>query len=224
MSAVKTQLRHIDKGVLLGSFADEALAICPKCAGPALVTCETRFPFRPTSSRLCCLKCSCQKVGSELGWHGPVKGTAKARCPHCGFKWLEGKYTHNSFSQKARRWTGITCSSCQRTTKVEIVWRVDRMRRPVDPAFGLPLWLQSPCCGEILWGYNSSHLRSLRDYIAAGLRERTNGLHWSMFQRLPKWMSAHKNRDAVLACLDRLEKKAVSVQSEPRKSVSTKNI
>jgi hypothetical protein len=211
MNAVKTQLRHVDKGVPLGSFASESLAVCPKCAGPALVTCEARFS--PTSSRLCCLKCSFQKIGSEPGWRGPVKGTAKERCPHCGFKWLEGKYTHNSFRRNTRRWTGITCSSCDRITKVEIVWRVDRTRRPVDPAFGLPLWLQSPCCGGILWVYNSSHLRSLREYVAAALRERTSGHHWSMFSRLPKWMSAHKNRDAVLACLDRLEKKAANVRS-----------
>jgi hypothetical protein len=215
MNAVKTRLRHVDKGVLLGSFAREALAVCPKCAGPALVTCESKYvvPFIPTNARLCCLKCPFQKAGSELGWRGPVKGAAKERCPHCGFKWLEGKYSHNSFSRNARRWTGITCSSCQRTTKVEIVWRVDRVGRPVDPAFGLPLWLQSPCCGDVLWVYNSSHLRSLRDYVAAALRERKNGNHWSMFSRLPKWMSAHKNRDVVLASIDRLEKKAASVRS-----------
>lgn len=206
-----TQLRHIDKGVLLGSFAKESLAVCPSCEGPALVTCETKYtvPFIPENSRVTCLKCPYQKLGSELGWHGPVRGSAKERCPHCGFKWLEGTYTHNSFSQSVRRWTGITCPHCQKTTKVQIVWKVDRLGRPVDPAFGFSLWLQSPCCGDTFWAYNASHLQALREYIEAGLRERVGNVHWSMFARLPKWMTAHKNRNAVLACIDRLGKRPI---------------
>ena len=29
---------------------------------------------------------------------------------------------------------------------------------PVDWYFHLPLWLQSQCCGGILWAYNADHL------------------------------------------------------------------
>jgi hypothetical protein len=32
-----------------------------------------------------------------------------------------------------------------------------------------------------------------------------------MFSRMPKWMSSHKNRKAVLACIDRLEKQFASL-------------
>jgi len=96
-------------------------------------------------------------------------------------------------------------------TKVEIVWYVDRLGKPTDPAFGLPLWLQSPCCGETFWAYNGNHLRALRDYVAADLRESTS-LHWSMFARLPKWMSSKKNRDAVLLCIDKLEKQLATLK------------
>jgi len=207
-------LRHIDKGVLLGSFAHESLAVCPKCEGPALVTCESMYtvPYVPRgSARIHCTKCGFLKTASELGWHGPVTGLAKERCPNCGFKWLEGKFTHNSFSRNVRRWTGITCSSCNQTTKVQISWHVDRVGHPVDPAFGFPLWLQSPCCGEIFWAYNASHLKSLHDYVAAGLRERTGVMQWSMFSRLPKWMSARKNREAVLDCIKQIEAKLTDI-------------
>src|ERR1700727_2817009 len=182
-------------------------AVCPKCGGPATVTSESRYavPFMPFASRVCCLRCSFHKDESESSWFGPAKGIAKERCPHCGHKWLQGKYTCRSSGRGVRKWTGITCDECQKSSTVPIVWAPDRIGKPTDPAFGLSLWLQSPCCGDILWAYNATHLRALRDYVAASLRERT-GQHWSMFARLPKWMSAHKNRDAVLACIDRLEK------------------
>jgi len=45
---------------------------------------------------------------------------------------------------------------------------------PNDPFFGLPLWLQTPCCGHILWAYNDRHLATLESYVGTGLRERTN--------------------------------------------------
>jgi hypothetical protein len=208
-----THARHVDEGVSLGSFASEALAVCPKCEGLALVTCESRygFPIIPINGRVCCLQCSFQKLGRELSWHGPAKGAAKERCPHCGHKWLEGKYTSRSSGRGLRKWTGITCDECQKSSKVEIAWSPVWTGAPSDPAFGLPLWLQSPCCGEIFWAYNGSHLRALRDYIAADLRERTGVRQWSIFSRMPKWMSSHKNRKAVLACIDRLEKQFASL-------------
>lgn len=215
MTKVRTQVRHVDKGVPLGSFANEAIAVCPKCLGPALVTCKSRYaiPFIPLGSRVCCLKCSFEKSGGELSWLGPAKGVAKERCPNCGFKWLEGKYTCKSLGCGARGQAGITCPQCQKSSRVQIVWRAERLGKPADPAFGLPLWLQSPCCDETLWAYNGPHLRALRDYVASDLRERTGVLYWSTFARLPKWVSAGKNRDAVLRCIDRLGKKLATLQN-----------
>jgi hypothetical protein len=210
-----TIARHIDKGVHISFFAEEALAVCPKCEGPATVTCESKYAIRfmPFKSKICCQRCSFQKYGSELSWLGPAQGVAKERCPYCGHKWLEGRYTSRTGGRGLRKWTGIACNECLKSSKVEITWSPDRLGKPTDPAFGFPLWLQTPCCGEILWAYNGTHLRALRDYVAATLREQTNH-HWSMFARLPKWMSARKNRDAVLACIDRLEKLLKIAQSD----------
>jgi hypothetical protein len=41
-----------------------------------------------------------------------------------------------------------------------------------DPYFGLPLSLQTPCVGNILWAWNEAHRTFLENYVAAALRER----------------------------------------------------
>jgi hypothetical protein len=71
----------------------------------------------------------------------------------------------------------------------------------------LPLWLQVPCCGRVLWAFNEDHLSFLRQFIQARLRERARDprhSNHSMTSRLPQWMQAAKHRDEVLRGLDRL--------------------
>jgi hypothetical protein len=207
-----TAVRHVDRGRLLGTFASEAIVVCPKCAGPAVVTSRSTYttPYVPTQAKLVCLKCPFQTTLDESGWLGPGVGIARERCPNCGFKWLESRVRRGSLKGQGRRWTAITCSECQHTTKVPLRWRITRIGAAVDPAFGLPLWLQSSCCGETLWAYNAAHLNALRDYVAAAIRERVGVMQWSMFSRLPKWLSARKNRDTVLSSIDRLQERLPS--------------
>jgi hypothetical protein len=86
-----------------------------------------------------------------------------------------------------------------------------------DWYFRLPLWLQTPCCGKILWAYNKEHLDFLENYVKAGLREsfpmkvyETGLVMWrnkSLASRLPTWMKRAKNRDEVLRGIERLRKK-----------------
>ncbi len=64
---------------------------------------------------------------------------------------------------------------------------------PSDPFFGLPLWLQTQCCGQLLWAYNGRHLDALQSYIGADVRERT-GPTMGMLDRLPSWMKKASNR------------------------------
>lgn len=209
---VKTASRHVDRGTLLGTFASEAIVVCPKCAGPAVVTSRSRYtiPYVPTHAKLVCLKCPFQTTNDESGWLGPGIGVAKKRCSNCGFKWLESKVRQRSLKGQGRRWIAITCPECRQIAKAQLYWRVSRVGASVDPAFGLPLWLQSSCCGGTLWAYNAKHLDALRDYVAASIRERVGVMQWSMFSRLPKWLSAHKNREVVLSRIDRLREKLPS--------------
>ena len=79
----------------------------------------------------------------------------------------------------------------------------------VDWYFHLPLWLSTPCCGEVLWAHNWRHLRAIEEYVAATLREKVRDPEhgWtnrSMLNRLPRWMKAAKNRDEVLKAIRRL--------------------
>ena len=75
--------------------------------------------------------------------------------------------------------------------------------------FDLSLWLQTRCCGEILWAYNLPHVEFLESYIGASLRERSRNPKWgwansSIQSRLPKWMLDAHRRDDVLGGLGRL--------------------
>jgi hypothetical protein len=77
---------------------------------------------------------------------------------------------------------------------------------PVDPWFRAPLWLRADVRGQTVWAFNHRHLDALRSYIAAGLREPSPrpGAPMSMLEKLPDWMTSARNRDEVLAVLDRL--------------------
>ena len=84
----------------------------------------------------------------------------------------------------------------------------------VDWYFHLPLWLQTPCCGDVLWALNEVHLAFLEDYVRATLREdmRRDQLpanairNQTMASRLPSWIQSGKNRDAILHAIDKLKK------------------
>ncbi len=65
--------------------------------------------------------------------------------------------------------------------------------------------LQTPCCGHVLWAYNSRHLSFLRRYVSADLREQLVVKNQSLANSLPTWIKTAKNRDAVLKGLDRLD-------------------
>lgn len=75
--------------------------------------------------------------------------------------------------------------------------------------FDLKLWLQTACCGEVLWAYNRDHIDFLATYVEAGLRGRRPDPKWgwsnqSLQSRLPRWMLDRHRRADVLAGLERL--------------------
>lgn len=77
----------------------------------------------------------------------------------------------------------------------------------------LPLWLQVPCCGKVLWAFNIEHLSFLERFVAAELRERAKGdghSNHSLSSRLPQWMQSAKHRGEVLRGLQRLRERLPS--------------
>lgn len=116
---------------------------------------------------------------------GP-QGDARATCQHCGF------------ARSAREGPGFGGPV---------------YTGPADPFFGLPLWLQSRCCGETLWAWNAGHLRFLAGLVGADLRERprqepvSGDRNRLLASRLPRWILSARNRDEVRRSLARLSER-----------------
>lgn len=74
-----------------------------------------------------------------------------------------------------------------------------------DWYFHLPLWLQTPCCGHVLWAYNARHLAFLESFVRATLRERIpDAGNRSLASRLPDWIKSGVHRADVLEGIGRL--------------------
>src|SRR5260370_39279346 len=89
---------------------------------------------------------------------------------------------------------------------------------PTDWYFQLPLWLQTPCAGEILWAFNSAHLSFLESYVPARDRRRLPNVNRSAASRLPMWIKSAKNREAVLHAIAILSERILQcwTQAPPR--------
>ncbi|MEH2202646.1 MAG: hypothetical protein V7K53_01020 [Nostoc sp.] len=80
----------------------------------------------------------------------------------------------------------------------------------LDHFFGLPLWLQISCCGQVLWAYNKAHLNFLESYVQSRLREHLpdDSLGWhngSLASRLPRWIKLTQHREKVLQKIQQLK-------------------
>lgn len=118
---------------------------------------------------------------------------ALVRCPRCDGPALVDRWG----------WEGkLTCPGCG-LAKEKRAQTLGFGRTPVDPIFGLPLWIQMRCCSQTLWAYNWAHLSELRAYVEAELRTQTTRSTRSYFNALPKWIKAASNRRAILAAIDR---------------------
>ncbi len=137
---------------------------------------------------------------------GHFEGDILVRCPHCASRSHLIKLVDDS-----RRRTGyrFVCDVCARS----FVWSHVHDRSIPLPSmgphlagFGLDLWLQSACCGEILWAFNEPHVDFLEEFVSAALRERCKpAWGWSpnsaLESRLPRWIQLARNRPAVLKSL-----------------------
>lgn len=113
-----------------------------------------------------------------------------------------------------RRFSCIKCGSSSNWAEKEIkrYW----LYEPVDDYFHYPLWLQIPCCGQILWAYNLRHLDFIEQFVAAQIRQRKpdEKLGWSnqsLFSRLPKWIQSRKNRDEILKAIIKMRESLNSI-------------
>jgi hypothetical protein len=77
---------------------------------------------------------------------------------------------------------------------------------PIDPNYGLQLWLQSGVDGSTLWAYNSPHLDFLEGFVSAKLREEKVVSQHSLSQTMPSFISKDNNRTKLLKLISRMRK------------------
>ena len=84
-----------------------------------------------------------------------------------------------------------------------------------DPWFGHALWLRTPVRGHTLWAWNERHLDLLDGVAAARLRTRPDGAHThqTLADRLPGWIKASRNREAVQQGIERLRGQLTSAEA-----------
>ena len=136
-------------------------------------------------------------------------------CPKCSSCAVSRRMQQGTRSEDwfaPRRLTCTRCSFTRDWAEREIARGWDRAE---DDYFGLPLWLQTRCCGELLWAINEQHLAALEAFVGARLRERRHDevAGWSnrsLPSRLPAWIKSGKNRDEVLQGLARLRARLVA--------------
>jgi hypothetical protein len=186
--------RFEDNGVSVASFDGDILVVCPVCGERALVT-------RNATTERWRLTCSCcghsadppsSQARNEVVW-----GAMWARMgSEPRFPWADGALARLSPVQFGRLARSVLAGPSQ------------------DPHFGLPLWLQTPCCGDTLWAYNLAHLEFLDSLVGAELRGRgalggrSGWRNGSLASRLPRWLKAAKNRDEVLRGIAKLRELA----------------
>lgn len=139
-------------------------------------------------------------IGTALG---TLVDEVLVKCPECGGSALVR-------CVQPDRVPRASCTSCgferrgwpeENGKPKKVTW----MGGPFDPYFYYPVLLQRPFKGEVLWAYNRRHLMLLREYIGASLRETAGRqAHHSLIVRLPAWMKASKNRDALVKLLDEM--------------------
>lgn len=193
--------RFRDGPLFLETFADEVLVRCPRCLGCARVVRGERH----ADGRVVCEACGFTRgpARREDLWLGPVCTWAERPCGVCGRR-LRRRFGRGA-GPPQRRTVHLSCPGCGSRSEAELRWAPMPVGEPHDRLSGLPLWLQAPFRGHLLWALNARHLEWLRGYVGAALRERTPHVNRSLASRLPGWVKAGRSRESILRLLDRME-------------------
>ncbi|HJU69010.1 MAG TPA: hypothetical protein VJ650_12300 [Gemmatimonadaceae bacterium] len=180
------------------------LVQCPKCARMATVGVTAMGNPAKWDARVVCIHCGFNQSAEHDGpqWRGPVVLSFDGRCSRCGRE-LHWRATRRAGGPGHQPVLAVRCPGCRTVNQRPANWSRDS-QVPTDGYFGLPLWLQTECCGHVLWALNEGHLLFLERYIGAQLRERAPNRNGSLASRLPTWMKDAKHRDEIMTCLARL--------------------
>jgi DNA-directed RNA polymerase subunit RPC12/RpoP len=189
------------------SYWTEMLVECPKCAHAACVTADvwaSGFEYI-NNGKLSCSHCGHAENATDLVAY---RVSVKRNCDTCG----KEVATVIPRSKLKVDTLAVACPHCGVTRNYQPRNEAYRLTYQAsgpgaDPVFNLPLWLQGDVKGQTLWAYNRSHLNDIKRYVASQLRERNLAGHNTMVERLPQFIKAGKNREAVLKTIEKLERR-----------------
>ncbi len=131
-------------------------------------------------------------------WHGAIfyHGLHSAN----NIKDLPEGYSMECF-QHSQYWTrshnldigAVCCTACGSRKKAKLNWPKDA-------------YYQCEIRGDVLWGFNRQSLTELRDFIQSDSREEKKYTYQSFLRHIPSVFLQRKNRERVVAKLDRLLK------------------
>lgn len=191
-------IRYKGPDTSLASYMERFEVCCPECG-----KCASVFGplFDWTNYVLRCDHCkTVRKAVDTVRYEARIK----KNCNHCGSPIAMALYNLTT-PLKKQQYRCEVCGIVDEHQPKNIPYLPSRKNStPSDPVFGLSLWYQSPIRGKVLWAYNKEHLLTIRDYVAAKLRERNGSVHTSMVEKLPTFISAAKNRQLVLKTIEKL--------------------
>lgn len=156
--------RFLDVGRTIYDFGRDFLVRCPRCQQCARV-----------------MRCAPSQPSYAYRSDKLIE-PRRCVCPRCAYV-EEWQKDEPSVGTVMDRYLSPSCRSAGRHRQITT-------GDAVDWYFHLPLWLQTPCCGHVLWAYNAAHLAFLREYGQADLRERAPvpNTNTTLASRLPGWM------------------------------------
>lgn len=200
----ENESRYSGPPTRLHAYMNEFAVECPKCKREATILSDGTFKLG--DGRLTCKHCMHAERASDLIRY---KSIVKRYCDNCG---KEFQAIFPGEKEPAPR-IKVPCPHCG--TIQEYKPRIEEYKQgynvpgpALDPIFSLPLWFQADVRGNVFWAFNRIHLKDIKDYVAAKLRERQTWKYTTMVEKLPQFIKASKNRDVLIKVIERLEKRS----------------
>lgn len=199
-------LRFTQPAYSTSHFSNKVWVKCPQCSEPGLVRTNSDkvksvIPTGINPASYTCSNCDLD-LTEKLKWFGFYQGTISRPCGFCGvpiFRQIKPTRTPPES-------VSVTCESCEKEREYEVNWRKSLNDWTIDPHFGMDLLIHISIKSNTLWFYNIDHLRYIRDYVQAKIRDDNNRHKYSLISNLPQWILAAKNRDIIVKKVTKLEK------------------
>ncbi|GET25862.1 hypothetical protein [Prolixibacter sp. NT017] len=198
--SIKEKKRFQDTDWDISQWQKVILVKCPNCGKRAEIN-HKRGIFSPFFEEGINITCSnCSYNFNENLYHYRLE--VDRNCGNCGEK-IKRIIPNLKTKKETIR---IKCDNCGETQNFKpsysyILRQFQNQDGEKDKIFGLSLWLQESIKNEILWAYNYDHLKFLKSYIEADLRE-SYGM--TLSAKLPKFIKDKKNRDKLLKLIDKM--------------------